>query len=82
MKVVQSCPTLCNPMGYKVLTQVFNNGWMSKEVMADKCNGISFSLENNYPAICNNMDEPGGQYGSLDSKRYLLLVKNFKQKIF
>ena len=55
---------------------------MSNEVMADTCNGISFSLENDYPVICNNMDEPGGQYGSLDSKRYLLLVKNFKQKIF
>ena len=55
---------------------------MSKEVMADICNRISFSLENDYSAICNNTDEPGGQYGSLDNKWYLVLVKNVHQNIF
>ena len=55
---------------------------MSKEVMADICNRISFSLENDYPGICNNMDEPGGQYGSLNNKWYLVLVKNANQKSF
>lgn len=39
------------------------------------------TIEGN-PVICNNMDEPGGQYGSLDNKWYLVLVKNVNQKIF
>ena len=43
-------------------TQVYIDGWMDKDNVIYRYNGIFFNHEKGNPAVCNNRDEPWGHY--------------------